>query len=45
MTNAWWWVVLGDIEPTPEAAFGKVSATMRRLVGTITDESADLLLR
>jgi glutamate dehydrogenase (NAD(P)+) len=46
MTNAWWWwVVFGDIEPTAEAAFGKISSTMRRLVATITDESADLSLR
>lgn len=33
MTNAWWWwVVFGDIEPTAEAAFDKISRTMRRLV-------------
>lgn len=46
MTNAWWWwVVFGDIEPTAEAAFAKISSTMRRLAGAITGESADLSLR
>ncbi|MEO3873459.1 Glu/Leu/Phe/Val dehydrogenase dimerization domain-containing protein [Nonomuraea sp. B12E4] len=46
MTNAWWWwVVFGDIEPTAEAAFAKISSTMRRLAGAITGDSADLSLR
>ncbi|WP_214316585.1 Glu/Leu/Phe/Val dehydrogenase dimerization domain-containing protein [Nonomuraea sediminis] len=38
MTNAWWWwVVFGDIDPTPEAAFAKITATMRRLVTSVRD--------
>jgi glutamate dehydrogenase (NAD(P)+) len=46
MTNAWWWwVVFGDIEPTAEAAFAKISSTMRRLAGAITGDSAGLSLR
>lgn len=31
-TNAWWWwVAFGDIEPTPEASFAKLTATLRPL--------------
>ncbi|MCI0688439.1 MAG: hypothetical protein L0Y54_14565 [Sporichthyaceae bacterium] len=37
-TNAWWyWVIFGDIEPTPASSFAKLSATMRRLVDTVKD--------
>jgi glutamate dehydrogenase (NAD(P)+) len=37
-TNAWWWwVVFGDIEPTAEASFARISTTMRRLVATVVD--------
>jgi glutamate dehydrogenase (NAD(P)+) len=33
-TNAWWWWTLfGDIEPTADAAFAQVDATMAELVG------------
>ena len=33
-TNAWWWWTLfGDIEPTVDAAFAQVDATMEELVG------------
>ncbi|MEV0388486.1 Glu/Leu/Phe/Val dehydrogenase dimerization domain-containing protein [Nonomuraea sp. NPDC050643] len=46
MTNAWWWwVVFGDIEPTAEASFAKISSAMRRLTGAVTGESAGLSLR
>jgi len=32
-TNAWWWWVLsGDIEPTVEAAFGRIGTVMNALV-------------
>ncbi|MQA24262.1 MAG: glutamate dehydrogenase [Micromonosporaceae bacterium] len=41
MTNAWWWwVVFGDIEPTAEAAFEKISGAMRRLVTAVADSGA-----
>ena len=31
-TNAWWWwVAFGDIAPTPEASFAKLTATLRPL--------------
>lgn len=37
-TNAWWWwVVFGDIEPTAEASFTKITRTMRRLVTAVAD--------
>ena len=37
-TNAWWWWTLfGDIAPEREAAFAKIAATMRRLVGALLD--------
>lgn len=40
-TNAWWWwVVFGDIEPTANDSFRKISATMRRLV-TFAGDDAD----
>jgi len=40
-TNAWWWWTLfGDIAPEREAAFAKIAATMRRLVGTLLDRAA-----
>ncbi|MER6945127.1 Glu/Leu/Phe/Val dehydrogenase dimerization domain-containing protein [Nonomuraea sp. NPDC000554] len=43
MTNAWWWwVVFGDIEPTPEAAFAKISTTMRGLVTAVGQDAPDL---
>lgn len=39
-TNAWWWWVLhGDVEPTAEAAFAKISRTMRRLVDTVAADA------
>ena len=32
-TNAWfWWVLLGHVEPTPEASFQKIRDTMRQSV-------------
>jgi len=32
-TNAWWWwIVFGDIEPTPEAAFPRIDETIGGLV-------------
>jgi glutamate dehydrogenase (NAD(P)+) len=41
MTNAWWWwVVFGDIEPTAEDSFRKISETMRRLVTFVGDDAA-----
>lgn len=40
-TNAWWyWVIFGDVEPTPEASFARIATTMRRLVQTVSEESA-----
>lgn len=40
MTNAWWWwVVFGDIAPTPQAAHDKIDAVMHRLVTTVWDEA------
>ncbi|MGH8868153.1 MAG: Glu/Leu/Phe/Val dehydrogenase dimerization domain-containing protein [Actinomycetes bacterium] len=39
-TNAWWyWVLFGDVEPTPDASFAKVASTMSRLVGTVMDDA------
>ncbi len=41
MTNAWWWwIVFGDIEPTAEDSFRKISETMRRLVTFVGDDAA-----
>jgi glutamate dehydrogenase (NAD(P)+) len=38
MTNAWWWwVVFGDIEPTAEASFARITRTSRRLVTQVAD--------
>jgi glutamate dehydrogenase (NAD(P)+) len=35
-TNAWWWwVAFADIEPTPEASFGKISSVLRPLTSEI----------
>ena len=40
-TNAWWWWTLfGDIAPERDAAFAKISATLRRLVGELLDRAA-----
>ena len=39
-TNAWWWwVVFGDVEPTADAAFARLDATMRRLVAEVHEAS------
>lgn len=47
MTNAWWWwVVFGDIAPTAESSYSKISTVMRRLVTTVAtaaDESGRTL--
>ena len=41
MTNAWWWwVVFGDIEPTADDSFRKISQTMRRLIDVVADGAA-----
>ncbi|GHH34617.1 Glu/Leu/Phe/Val dehydrogenase dimerization domain-containing protein [Lentzea cavernae] len=38
-TNSWWWWTLfGDVEPTAESAFAKISTTMRRLVAKVVDQ-------
>jgi glutamate dehydrogenase (NAD(P)+) len=40
-TNAWWWWVLfGDIAPTAEASFGKISTTLRGLLHEMLDRAA-----
>ena len=40
-TNAWWWWTLfGDIAPERDAAFAKIAATQRRLVGALLDRAA-----
>ena len=40
-TNAWaWWVLLGMVEPGADAAFAKISDTMRRTVGAMLELSA-----
>lgn len=42
-TNAWWWWTLfGDIAPTAPAAFAKISAVLRGLVGEVFDRRARL---
>jgi glutamate dehydrogenase (NAD(P)+) len=39
-TNAWWWwVVFGDLEPSAEAAFARISTTIRRLLATVVDDA------
>lgn len=40
-TNAWWWWTLfGDIAPTAEAAFGRISTTLRGLLHEMLDRAA-----
>lgn len=39
MTNAWWWVVFADIEPTAAASFAKIDEVMGRLVDTVMTEA------
>ncbi|MFC0531000.1 Glu/Leu/Phe/Val family dehydrogenase [Phytohabitans kaempferiae] len=40
-TNAWWWWTLfGDIAPTAEAAFAKISTTLRGLLHEMLDRAA-----
>jgi glutamate dehydrogenase (NAD(P)+) len=40
-TNAWWWWTLfGDIPPTAEAAFGKISAVLGGLTRDVLDQAA-----
>ncbi|MEJ3743674.1 Glu/Leu/Phe/Val dehydrogenase dimerization domain-containing protein [Actinomycetes bacterium KLBMP 9797] len=40
-TNAWWWWTLfGDIPPTADAAFRKISTTLRALVAEVLDRAA-----
>ncbi|GLZ28404.1 glutamate dehydrogenase [Lentzea sp. NBRC 105346] len=40
-TNSWWWWTLfGDIEPTAESAFEKISANMRKLVTKVLERDA-----
>ena len=36
----WWWLVFGDVDPTPAAAFAKIDALMHRLVDTVTTDAA-----
>ena len=39
-TNAWWWWVgFGDIDPTPESAFGKLTAVLRPLTRDILERA------
>ena len=41
-TNAWfWWLLLGEIEPTIEAAFARISTTMRNTVGTVLERARE----
>jgi glutamate dehydrogenase (NAD(P)+) len=41
-TNAWWWWTLfGDVEPTPEAAFARISKTMDSLVSECFERTQD----
>ncbi len=47
-TNAWWWwVVFGDLPPTADAAFARISARMRGLTAAVADdaEQAGVTLR
>ncbi|MGN9914365.1 Glu/Leu/Phe/Val family dehydrogenase [Phytohabitans sp. LJ34] len=40
-TNAWWWWTLfGDIAPTAEASFAKISTTLRGLLNEMLDRAA-----
>ena len=40
-TNGWaWWVLLGMVEPGPDAAFRKIAETMRRTVGSMLELAA-----
>jgi len=40
-TNAWWWWTLfGDIAPTAEAAFARISMTLRGLLNEMLDRAA-----
>jgi glutamate dehydrogenase (NAD(P)+) len=40
-TNAWWWWTLfGDIAPTAEASFAKISTTLRGLLNEMLDRVA-----
>jgi len=40
-TNAWWWWTLfGDIAPTAEASFTKISTTLRGLLNEMLDRAA-----
>jgi glutamate dehydrogenase (NAD(P)+) len=40
MTNAWWWwIVFGDIEPTADDSFRKISETMRRLIDQVAGDA------
>jgi glutamate dehydrogenase (NAD(P)+) len=40
-TNAWWWWTLfGDIPPTADAAFRKISTTLRGLVVEMLERAA-----
>jgi glutamate dehydrogenase (NAD(P)+) len=41
-TNAWWWWTLfGDIAPTADAAFGKISTTLRGLLHEMLDRATE----
>jgi glutamate dehydrogenase (NAD(P)+) len=41
-TNGWaWWVLLGLVEPGADAAFAKISETMRRTVGAMLKLAAE----
>lgn len=41
-TNAWWWWTLfGDVQPTPEAAFARISETMNSLVTECFERTDD----
>jgi glutamate dehydrogenase (NAD(P)+) len=40
MTNAWWWwIVFGDLEPTADDSFRKISETMRRLIDQVAGDA------
>lgn len=39
-TNAWWyWVIFGDVTPTADASFARISATMGSLVHAVADDA------
>jgi glutamate dehydrogenase (NAD(P)+) len=45
-TNAWWWwVAFGDVAPTAESSFAKITALMDRLVAQVTAEAGAGTLR